>query len=353
MARSISGETNRAVETIRLIFKHYDEGHPGTGIFNRSALHVEADDQRLALWEAYADGATVEGLARRFEKPIAWVYRAITEMRARDLRRRKIEFVDSPDFEAPEAEAWILSTAEGVAIRQELPASSRRVPAGLPPYLAQLFRIPLLTAEGELVLFRKMNYLKFKASRLCEQLDPETARAAELDHIEDLLGQAAQVKKEIVQANLRLVVAIGKRHIRPGHDLFEIISDGNISLMRAVDKFDYTRGFKFSTYASWAVMKNYARSVPEQRHHQDRYQTGWDEMLDNLASFQPDQTESDYLVAVRRTLDDMLATLDERECSILRDATAWTPTGSRKRSNRSAAVSGCRKNGFDRSSRGR
>ncbi len=317
VARSIAGQTGRAVETIRLILKHYDEAHPGAGLFNRSPLRVEADDQRLAVWEAYLDGAKVEELARRFQQPVAWVYAAITQMRARDLRARKIEFVGSPDFEAPDADRTILHPALSGPLRQEMSAA-QRVPAGLPPYLAHLFRIPLLTREGEQTLFRQMNYLKFKARRLIEQLDPDSVRAAELDRIEALLDQAGRIKNEIVQANLRLVVSIAKRHLGPGDDLFELVSDGNISLMRAVDKFDFTRGFKFSTYASWAIMRNYARSIPEQRRHADRYQTGWDELLDNFTACRPVENDTEHLAGVRGVVDRMLATLDVRERDILR-----------------------------------
>ncbi len=149
-------------------------------------------------------------------------------------------------------------------------------------------------------------------------IDPDAVRAAELDRLEAWLAEAARIKNDIVQANLRLVVSIAKRHAGTGRDLFEIISDGNVSLMRAVDKFDYTRGYKFSTYASWAIMKNYARSIPEQRRQHERYQTGWDEALDALAGFLPEETESDYLAAVRGNVERMLSTLDARERNILR-----------------------------------
>ncbi|MCK4340700.1 MAG: sigma-70 family RNA polymerase sigma factor [Phycisphaerae bacterium] len=317
VARVISTEMGRAIETVRLILKHHDDAHPRAGIFNRSALQLDGNDERMKVWEAYVDGVSVKTLAQRFDKPVGWVYGTVTELRARDLRARKIEFVPSPEFEDPAADKLILEMTPSAALRQTLPKSSQRVPTGLPPYLAQLFRIPLLTKEGEVVLFRKMNYLKFKAVRLCAALDPETARASDLDRIEDLLAQAAAVKQEIVQANLRLVVGIAKRHVNATNDLFELISDGNVSLMRAVDKFDYMRGFKFSTYASWAIMKNFARSVPEQRRRRERYQTGWDEMLGTSIAVEVDEVESDHLVALRRILERMLATLDDRERTIL------------------------------------
>jgi RNA polymerase primary sigma factor len=318
VARVIASEVGRAVETVRLILKHYDDAHPGAGIFNRAAAGLAVDGCQLAMWEAYQDGATIEQLGERFGRPVTAVYRAITAVRARELRARPMDLTPSPEFEASDAEQVILGTP-AVALYQPLSTASRRIPAGLPPYLAQLFRLPLLTAEGERVLFRKLNYLRFKADRLRQQIDPETAQAAELDRIEELLAEAAEVKSQIVQANLRLVVGIAKRHLNVANDLFELISDGNVSLMRAVDRFDYMRGFKFSTYASWAIMKNFARTVPELSRHRDHYRTGRDELLDATAAPPgPDESETDELAAVRHTVDRMLSTLDIRERMILR-----------------------------------
>ena len=70
---------------------------------------------------------------------------------------------------------------------------------------------------------------------------------------------------------MRLVVSIAKRHVGPAENFFELVSDGNMSLIRAVEKFDYSRGNKFSTYASWAIMKNFARTIPDEHRRRDRY----------------------------------------------------------------------------------
>jgi RNA polymerase sigma factor (sigma-70 family) len=317
VARVVAGETGRAVETIRLILRNYDEAHPKGGIFNRSKLAVPVDDRRLAVWEAYVDGAGVEALAQRFGRSVRWVYRTVTQMRARELRARNIEYVPSDEFDGPDADEVILRDPVLSAPHGEVTAKPR-IPADLPPYLQQLFRTPLLTPAGERALFRKMNYLKHRAAMLAAALDPEIATAKELDEIEELLGQAERVKQQITQANLRLVVSIAKRHVTPSNDFFELVSDGNVSLMRAADKFDYSRGFKFSTYASWAIMKNFARTLPERRRHQERFQTGREELLDTTAGPEFDEDENDYLAAVRTTLDRMLSTLDHREQSILR-----------------------------------
>lgn len=317
VAKVIAGETDRAVETIRLILKAHDDAHPKSGIFNRSPLAVDADDIRLTIWDAYKDGASVAQLAVRFDRPAAWVYRAVTEMRARERKCDPIFYIPSTEFDLPGAETIILdSPAVHSPLGETLAA--RRIPADLPPYLQHLFRIPLLTPAGEAALFRKMNYLRCRADRLRERLDPPTTTAAQLDQIDSLVADAEQVKNQIVQSNLRLVVSIAKKHVSPLSEFFEMVSDGNMSLMRAVDKFDYSRGFKFSTYASWAIMKNFARTVPDERVRRDRYQTGREEFLETAVGTAPEEHENDFLPLVRSTVEKLLASLSERERDIIR-----------------------------------
>ena len=279
---------------------------------------IQVGENEVMQSDSTRFGATVAALAERFRRSAAWVYRSVTQMRARELKTRALEYIPSPEFELPDADETILDHPDVASPWKPETSRTRRIPSDLPPYLQQLFRIPLLSKEGEAALFRKFNYLKFKADRCRRRIEPETVKARELDRIEHLFEQAGKVKNQITQSNLRLVVSIAKRHLGSGIDFFEIISDGNISLMRAVEKFDYTRGFKFSTYASWAIMRNYARMIPEQRYHGDRYQTGRDELLDNVPETQFDEQDDEQLVIMRGAIERMLGTLDERECSILR-----------------------------------
>jgi len=125
------------------------------------------------------------------------------------------------------------------------------------------------------------------------------------------------VQAMLIQCNLRLVVSIAKRHVGNAPDLFETSSDGNIALMRAVEKFDYTRGNKFSTYASWAIMRNFARTIPEHRYRNRRYQTGTDEFLESAPDACPaDETEWERK-GLRDRIGEALTSLDEREREIV------------------------------------
>jgi RNA polymerase primary sigma factor/RNA polymerase sigma factor len=193
-----------------------------------------------------------------------------------------------------------------------------RIPTGLPSYLAALYEVPLLTREQEYHLFRKFNYLKFEADRLRKQLRPARASAALMDRIEHLYAEAIKAKNHIVQANLRLVVSIAKRHVSNSDDFFALVSDGNMSLIRAAEKFDYARGNKFSTYASWAIMRNFARTIPDEFKHRERFRTSQDEAF---AAQQDDRvvpTKAETAQVLReRQIEKILARLDEREQTII------------------------------------
>src|SRR5205814_8658745 len=128
-----------------------------------------------------------------------------------------------------------------------------------------------------------VNYLKHLAARLRDRIDPDDARARDLDEVERLQAEALAVKNQIIRSNLRLVVSIAKRHMGTTNNFFELVSDGNMSLIRAVEKFDFSRGNKFSTYASWAIMKNFARTIPEENYRRDRFVTGHEEMFEAAA----------------------------------------------------------------------
>ena len=139
-----------------------------------------------------------------------------------------------------------------------------------------------------------------------------------MDQIERLYDEAVSTKNQIIRANLRLVVSIAKRHVGPTQNFFELVSDGNMSLMRAVEKFDYARGNKFSTYASWAIMKNFARTIPDEHRHHDRFRTSQAEMFTATEDERSDPIEQETAQTQRESqVEKILERLDEREQKII------------------------------------
>jgi RNA polymerase primary sigma factor len=247
-------------------------------------------------------------------------------VRARHLLEQPLDFITHLDFDNPDNEPLFLAPMPQ-AEDYEAKKRSMHAPRDVPTELASCYEFPLLSREQEAHLFRQMNYLKFKASKLRNELrkedggdvDPSRVRVEKLQEIEDLQERANAVKEVLINANMRLVVNIAKRHGGQTDNFFELLSDGNMSLIRAVEKFDYGRGFKFSTYASWAIMKNFARTIPDEKHRRERFVTGHEEVFEVAPDSRTDEHE---LIATKErathNVNRMLEFLEPREREIIR-----------------------------------
>jgi len=322
IAKQLAADTGRAVETIRYTIRKHDVANPDRAVC--PYLSAPLDEQaKSAVYQCFLRGVPAPALAQRYRRTRGSIYRVINEMRAKHLVERPIAYVHNPQFDLPNADETILSEAAAGADEPFNPkgelASLAKKPDDLPPYLASLYGVPLLGPRRERDLFRRYNYLKCLADRLRRRISVKSVRTPQLKRIEKLLLQANLAKNEIVRANLRLVVSIAKKHMGGPQGLFELISDGNVSLLKAVEKFDYARGNRFSTYASWAIMRNFARSVPKEKHQLDRFVTGQDEALNIAAamrSYDPDEVN---LPELRESIESLLAQLSPRERTILTD----------------------------------
>jgi len=129
-------------------------------------------------------------------------------------------------------------------------------------YLQEISRIALLTADEEKVLGRKI-VLGNEAHRELESLG-EAISTLDRRRLQRVIDQGRRAREDLTNANLRLVVSIAKRYTKVSMPLADAIQSGNIGLMKAVEKFDYTRGFKFSTYATWWIKQAISRAVAEE-----------------------------------------------------------------------------------------
>ena len=272
ITKRLADSSGRNVETIRYTLRHFDKENPDEAIFPDHHGPPRPETAQK-IYQQYRRGESIDALSKKFCRTKASIQRIILKMRAHRIMELPLDYVPSPEF-VEEIPVKVERKLLGPMPCEDQPVKKVRLPKGLPPYLASLYEVPLLTREQEMHLFRRMNYLKYKACCLRDKLNLERPRNRLMDRIERLANDAVSVKNQILRANLRLVVSIAKRHVGPTVSFFELVSDGNISLIRAVEKFDYTRGNKFSTYASWAIMKNYARSIPGELRHIDRFRTG-------------------------------------------------------------------------------
>jgi RNA polymerase primary sigma factor len=132
-------------------------------------------------------------------------------------------------------------------------------------YLKEIGKVPLLTAQEEVMLAKCVEQGLLATGRLVERVESgmTTDPSAEVDD-KRLRHDGIDAKRILVEANLRLVVSIAKRYRNRGMAFLDLIQEGNLGLMRAVDKFDYTKGFKFSTYATWWIRQAITRAIADQ-----------------------------------------------------------------------------------------
>lgn len=313
ISRRIARKLGRSQETVRYTIKNHDKDFPTEAIFS----HVRApldDESRQLIYKAFRRDISIDALAEKYDRTRSTIYRIINEIRARRILDSSLEFMEHVSFAAPGIETEILGPEPITPAN----APNPRPPAGLPQYLQSLYEVPLLTREQEQYLFRRMNFQLYRAKKLRESVDIQRAKSSVLDDIERFEEDAKQIKTRLVRANLRLVVSIAKRHVSNGGQLFELISDGNLSLMRAVEKFDYSRGFKFSTYASWAIMKNFARSIPQENSQRDRFVTGHDLAFETTPDDRSVEAECEHEhQQVQSAIGNILNRLEARERQVI------------------------------------
>ncbi|MFC4504881.1 MULTISPECIES: RNA polymerase sigma factor [Streptomyces] len=128
-------------------------------------------------------------------------------------------------------------------------------------YLREIGRIPLLTAAEEVELARRVEAGLFAEEKLGGTPDLEGELALDLDRLV-VMGRMA--KRRLIEANLRLVVSVAKRYVGRGLTMLDLVQEGNLGLIRAVEKFDYARGYKFSTYATWWIRQAMSRALADQ-----------------------------------------------------------------------------------------
>ena len=316
IARRVARKMNRSPLTILHTIRKHDQEHPAEAVFPRAASPV-GEEERARILKGYRRGVPLIALARRVCRQRSAVYRVVLDERVARLNRRKVKFIDDSLYHqdgAAEAVAAIVASTDASLAGESRPEDAR-IPRDLPAYLQELYRTPLLSPARERALFLAFNYHKFRFVSARRRLEPQFARAREVNALEAHLRRATDVKNQIVQANLRLVVSVARKHLRPGLSLMELVSDGNVTLMRAVESFDLHRGHRFSTYATLALMKGFARSVPQMLSSGRVRTVGGERVLAEVSDPRLQLTQ-DRLLA-REEVRQLLSRLDERERAVV------------------------------------
>ncbi|WP_206305672.1 RNA polymerase sigma factor [Actinacidiphila soli] len=166
---------------------------------------------------------------------------------------------EGPD--KPEAESFVLSDEDEDDAPAQQVAAAGATADPVKDYLKQIGKVPLLNAEQEVELAKRIEAGLFAEDKLAaaDKLAPKLKRELEI-----IAEDGRWAKNHLLEANLRLVVSLAKRYTGRGMLFLDLIQEGNLGLIRAVEKFDYTKGFKFSTYATWWIRQAITRAMADQ-----------------------------------------------------------------------------------------
>lgn len=208
----------------------------------------------------------------------------------RQILSQPMDYIDSDEFRKPKAEKKIFEDAEVI----ERPDVSWYRPLMDDPQPDRQTRntgTVLLSAAQESVLFLKYNYARHRVSELQIKIGPADPNDEQARQLLNWHRVATQYREQIAETNLALVLAMAKRTRMSEVDFADLVSEGNMALLRSVDKFDCGRGFKFSTYACRAILKAFSRQGMKLSKYRQRFPTDFDPALE----------KSNHLEILRRT----------------------------------------------------
>ncbi len=241
--------------------------------------------------------------------------------RTKSVLKNEIGFISNVEFRAQDAAKRIFESPLELGPDQAETANAtvRRAGADLPMHLSRLCEARLLTPVQEATLFRRMNFLRQQAALHRSMLNVAEPSATRLLLVERLLLLADWHRDRIVESNTRLVFSIVKKFINANNQFDDLLSDGIFALMRAVEKFDYDRGFRFSTYATQVVRRNAYREIVQSQDERTKMVGGLQDMDIDLSDEErsPAISESRWH-ELRSRLSLMLGDLDRREKFIIR-----------------------------------
>jgi RNA polymerase primary sigma factor len=324
---------NRSGETVRTILKDYERNVTRYKLFHKRTDNINTEKAR-DICTLYEQGAPVKILMRQFGRSKSNIYRILCLHWAGELEKIKIAFIPAEDFSHPFAEQNILGEPPGLfdandpsafsALAQdkknlrEDKTKSHLSRTPLQNYWNDIRSTDLLSQRQEEFLFRKYNYLKYLVATRQKDLNLKYPQGKLVRQLRRYLQEANQIKEKLIRCNLRLVVSAARKHTRNDALMLEMISEGNIALMNAVEKFDFSRGYKFSTYATWAVVKRFA-SYHSQKQKR-RADTVSDEYLEVAQDLRLQENQVAAVESARQSLQNVMSeTLEERERVIVQE----------------------------------
>lgn len=234
----------------------------------------------------------------------------MSEAEIKFIPNEEFDSTTEVDFEAVDIELYAAEEGRSGPVDRKEAATS---------FIQAIEESRILTFEGEQFLFKRLNFLRFRANALQATLGSKPKKKT-VREIERLLQGAQETREDIARANMRLVMSIARKFSTNSDNFDEYVSEANGILLNAIDKFDFARGYRFSTYATHAVQRHLYRFIERATKRRVREKLATDS-VEAIATGSPDDagpTAAEVLVAAEAVLERLDDVLDERERIIVR-----------------------------------
>lgn len=260
---------------------------------------------------------------------------------AQRVIEREISFISNVWFMTDDATSHLrrlMRKTQSTTEVSQIMAPKVRNGGLVPGNVMQMCTEKLLSAEEEKTLFRDMNLLKCRSNAIRSTINPKRVNRRQLERISRMIGLSEELRDRIVRANVRLVWSIAKQHVNMQHSIDELLSEGLLALVRAVDKFDYDRGFRFSTYTTMVVRRHIYRHLLDTNKRGTRFQQDSGETFIDVEDHRyPVRLSESEWNRIDKHLQQLLTCLDERERFIIIDRFGLKNHQGKKRSLSSLA----------------
>lgn len=240
---------------------------------------------------------------------------------AEALLQETYAYMESPIFKKRSAEKELFSEAEPT-----LPPTSWYQPTREDLLAVNPTSVPqLMSADEERMMFLRFNYAKFMAEKVQKKINREGLNRASAQELVEWVRRSEHYREYLVRTNLALVLAMAKRTRLGDVDFAEIVSEGNMALLRAVEKFNVERGFKFSTYACRAILKAFSRTAMKSSRYRSRFPVEFEPDLEksDWQDRRRNQVEEDCIDELKAIIGRNLAELSDTEQTVIRRRFNW------------------------------
>ncbi len=307
--REVSLSGTASAEIVEIFKRTHLENRPTQEIPQLTA------SQREGLLKLFYGGANANDIADKLAIDRTELPSLLKQARIQHALTINLSYMDSPEFHQSNAAKVILAPYEF-----QPQTRGPRIPAGLPAYLRSLYQNRLLTREDEQYLFRRYNFQKMRALEIRSSLDPEAPSLTLVKKMEPLIVDIERTRNILIQSNLRLAVNIAKKFMHASTDFFETVQIANGGLMKAVEFFDYTRGYKFGTYATYAIRQTLSRDQRNNLTQTSRFETVPDDYLavKIMDKDRDDLITEDRYAQLKAIIANGMGNLEDREALVLR-----------------------------------